>query len=59
MNELYKTKPMKNLLWLLLLFTGMVNAQPPAITPPQNQTLFDFGNDNYETFTYCLFYNFH
>ncbi|WP_309640886.1 T9SS type A sorting domain-containing protein [Flavobacterium sp.] len=41
---------MKNLLWLLLLFTGMVNAQPPAITNPQNPTVFDFGNDNYETF---------
>jgi len=46
----YKTNTMKKLLWLLLLFTGMVYAQPPAITTPQNQTLFDFSNDNYETF---------
>jgi len=49
-KELYKTKTMKKLLWLLLLFTGMVNAQPPAITIPQNQTVFDFNNDNAETF---------
>ena len=49
-KKLYKTKTMKRLLWLLLLFTGMVNAQPPAITTPQNQTLFDFNNDNYEAF---------
>ena len=50
MNKLYKTKTMKKLLWLFLLFTGMVYAQPPAITTPQNQTLFDGNNDNYETF---------
>ncbi|MBL0012920.1 MAG: T9SS C-terminal target domain-containing protein [Flavobacterium sp.] len=42
---------MKKLLWLLLLFTGMVNAQPPAITS-QNQTVFDTNNDNYEWFDY-------
>jgi hypothetical protein len=40
---------MKKLLWLLLLFSGIANAQPP-ITNPQNPTVFDFGNDNWETF---------
>lgn len=46
----YKTKTMKKLLWLLLLFTGMVKAQAPAITTPQNPVVFDFNNDNAETF---------
>lgn len=50
MNKLYKTKLMKKLLGLLLLFTGMVYALPPSITNPQNQILFDDYNDNSELF---------
>jgi type IX secretion system substrate protein len=50
MNKLYKTKQMKKLLGLMLLFTGMVYAQVPAITNPLNQTLFDEANDSYEIF---------
>ena len=41
---------MKKLFLLLLLFTGMVNAQSPMITSPQNQILSDTNNDNYELF---------
>jgi Leucine-rich repeat (LRR) protein len=35
--KLYKTEPMKKLLWLLLLFAGMVNAQPTINNPSPYQ----------------------
>ncbi len=39
---------MKKLLLLLLLFTGMVNAQAPIINTPQNLHICDFDNDGVE-----------
>ncbi|WP_298222649.1 leucine-rich repeat domain-containing protein [Flavobacterium sp.] len=44
MNTLYNTDNMKKTLWLLLMFTGMVNAQPVINTPTPYQVCDDNTN---------------
>ena len=49
-HNLKQPLKMKKLLLLLLLFTGMVKAQPPIINTPQDHIVFDVDNNNYEFF---------